>query len=67
MNKICCFCLTEPDYGSDATGLKTTATRVKGGYLINGEKRWPGNASFSDYFVVWARNPEANNQFKDLW
>jgi len=58
MDKICAWALTEPDNGSDATSLKTTAKRVKGGYLITGEKRWIGNASFADYIVVWARNEE---------
>ena len=61
MDKICCFGLTEPDNGSDATGLKTNATKVKGGYLINGQKRWIGNATFADYIVVWAKNPSENN------
>lgn len=36
MGKICCFGLTEPENGSDATGLKTFAKKVDGGYLING-------------------------------
>ena len=36
LEKICSFGLTEPDNGSDASGLKTTATKVDGGYLING-------------------------------
>jgi alkylation response protein AidB-like acyl-CoA dehydrogenase len=36
MNKIACFGLTEPDNGSDATGMKTTAKKVEGGYIING-------------------------------
>jgi alkylation response protein AidB-like acyl-CoA dehydrogenase len=35
-DKICCFCLTEPDNGSDATGLKTEAIKTKGGYLVTG-------------------------------
>lgn len=35
-DKICCFCLTEPDNGSDATGLKTEAIKTKGGYLVSG-------------------------------
>jgi len=55
------FCLTEPDYGSDATSLKTTATRVKGGWLLNGEKRWIGNGTIADYLIVWARNPIDDN------
>ena len=58
MDKICAWALTEPDNGSDATSLKTTAKRVDDGYLITGEKRWIGNASFADYIVVWARNEE---------
>lgn len=36
LNKIFCFGLTEPDYGSDATGLKTIAKKVEGGYILNG-------------------------------
>ena len=51
-----CFCLTEPQSGSDASDLRTTATKVNGGYLINGSKRWIGNAITSEVFVVWARN-----------
>ena len=35
-DKICAFGLTEPDYGSDASSLKTTAKKVEGGYLLNG-------------------------------
>ena len=62
MDKIICFGLTEPEYGSDASSLKTSATKVKGGWLINGKKRWIGNATFADYIIVWARNTqEANN------
>ena len=62
MDKIICFGLTEPEYGSDASSLKTTATKVKGGWLINGKKRWIGNATFADYIIVRARNnQEANN------
>jgi len=36
MDKFICFGLTEPDFGSDATSLKTKATKVDGGYLLNG-------------------------------
>lgn len=50
------WALTEPENGSDASGLKTTASKVAGGYLLNGTKRWIGNATFSDYICVWARN-----------
>jgi acyl-CoA oxidase len=62
LKKIVCFCLTEPDYGSDATSLKTTATKVEGGYKINGLKRWIGNATLADYFIIWARNESEGNK-----
>lgn len=50
------FGLTEPDFGSDATGLQTTAKKVEGGYIINGAKRWIGNATWAGLIIVWARN-----------
>ncbi len=56
LKKILSFGLTEPNYGSDATSLKTTAKKVDGGYLISGEKRWIGNATWCDYIIVWAIN-----------
>lgn len=56
--KIGCFGLTEAEHGSDAGGLETTATRTKGGYLLNGNKRWIGNATICDVAVVWARDTE---------
>jgi acyl-CoA oxidase len=51
-----CFCLTEPQSGSDASDLRTIATKVPGGYRISGSKRWIGNAITSEIFVVWAKN-----------
>jgi len=56
MDKYICFGLTEPDYGSDATSLKTFAKKVEGGYALTGMKRWIGNATFADYITIWARN-----------
>ncbi len=56
LNKIGCFCLTEPQSGSDASDLRTTAVKVPGGYRISGSKRWIGNATSSEIFLVWARN-----------
>lgn len=61
LERILCFGLTEPDNGSDASELKTTATKVEGGWLINGKKRWIGNATFGDV-CVWARNPSDGNR-----
>ena len=62
MDKISCFGLTEAEYGSDATSLKTTAKKVEGGYLITGNKRWIGNATFADYIIVWAKNEAEGNK-----
>ena len=56
LKKVLAWGLTEPDHGSNASGIESTATKVDGGYLLNGKKRWIGNATFSDYIIVWARN-----------
>jgi glutaryl-CoA dehydrogenase len=57
--KIGCFGLTEPDAGSDPGSLATTAVeRDGGGYVLDGEKKWIGNASFADVAVVWARTDD---------
>ncbi|XP_074264577.1 acyl-coenzyme A oxidase 4, peroxisomal-like [Silene latifolia] len=55
-----CWGLTEPDNGSDASGLNTTATKVGGGWLIEGQKRWIGNSTFADVLVIFARNTTTN-------
>jgi len=62
MDKICAFGLTEPNYGSDASSLKTTAKKVDGGYVLNGEKFWIGNGSFADFIMVFARNVDEGNK-----
>ena len=54
MEKIGAFGLTEPQHGSDAGLLETTARREGNEYVIDGEKRWIGNASFADVTVIWA-------------
>lgn len=50
-----CFGLTEPDHGSDPGSMRTQATKVEGGYLLNGEKLWITSAPIADVFVVWAK------------
>lgn len=52
---ISCFCLTEPDAGSDAASLKTTARREGDHYIINGTKRYITNAAVAHTFNVMAR------------
>lgn len=56
-DKVLGFGLTEPLNGSDASQLQTTARRVPGGWVLNGQKRWIGNATLGDV-VVWAKNME---------
>ena len=58
--KIGAFGLTEPNHGSDAVMLETRARREGDEYVIDGEKRWIGNASFADVTVIWARDDEEN-------
>mgnify|MGYP001477471302 CR=1 FL=1 len=53
--KIGCFGLTEPDYGSNPGGLITRAEKVKDGYLLNGAKMWITNGTIADIAVVWAK------------
>lgn len=53
--KIGCFGLTEPDYGSNPGGMITNAKRVDGGYILNGAKMWITNGSIADVAVIWAK------------
>ena len=53
--KIGCFGLTEPDYGSNPGGMITKAERVENGYLLNGAKMWITNGTIADIGVVWAK------------
>lgn len=55
------FGLTEPDVGSGtAGGLTTTARREGDEWVINGQKKWIGNATFADVVVIWARDVDDN-------
>lgn len=64
MKKIGAFGLTEPLGGSDvAGGTRTTARREGENWILNGAKRWIGNATFSDWVVIYARDV-ADNQVK---
>jgi glutaryl-CoA dehydrogenase len=63
-DKIGCFGLTEPLVGSGAAGgLMTTAKREGDTWVLNGEKRWIGNATWCDLSIIWARDV-ADNQVK---
>jgi glutaryl-CoA dehydrogenase len=52
---IGCFGLTEPDFGSNPAGMRTTARKRDGGYVLDGVKRWITNGNVADVAVVWAR------------
>ncbi|SMC76554.1 acyl-CoA dehydrogenase family protein [Moheibacter sediminis] len=55
--KIGAFGLTEPEVGSGAAGgLTVTCQQTADGWVLNGQKKWIGNATFADVVVVWARN-----------
>ncbi len=64
MELIGAFGLTEPEVGSAvAGGLGTTCRQEGDHWVLNGQKKWIGNATFADVIVIWARD-EANNQVK---
>ena len=59
MEKIGAFGLTEPDVGSGvAGGLTSTARRDGDHWVLDGQKKWIGNATFADYVIIWARSTE---------
>jgi glutaryl-CoA dehydrogenase len=53
--KIGCFGLTEPDFGSNPSGMVTKAEKVQDGYILNGAKMWITNGTIADVAVVWAK------------
>jgi|TARA_Y100000310_G_scaffold78461_1_gene75113 butyryl-CoA dehydrogenase len=53
--KVGAICMTEPDAGSDLGSIRTSATRVAGGYRLNGQKMWVTSAPVADFFTVFAR------------
>lgn len=55
------FALTEPTAGSDAAGIKTTAKRTDGGFLLNGSKIWITNGGVADVYVVYANLLPSDN------
>ncbi|MBB2891347.1 acyl-CoA dehydrogenase family protein [Flexivirga oryzae] len=63
LERIGAFALTEPEHGSDSVGLETTARRDGDGWVLRGRKRWPGNATWCDIIVVFARD-ESDGQVK---
>ena len=52
--KIFCFALSEPDAGSDAWAMTSNATRVEGGWILNGVKQWISDSPYADFVLVFA-------------
>lgn len=60
LEKIGAFGLTEPQHGSDAVMLETRARRDGNNYVLDGAKRWIGNATFADLVIIWARDEDGH-------
>ncbi len=60
---IGCFGLTEPDFGSNPAGMRTTARRTSDGWVLNGSKQWITNGTVAEVAVVWARTDEVIRGF----
>jgi len=58
LEKIGAFALTEPTQGSDAVNVQTTARLENGQWVLNGAKRWIGNASIAGILIIWARDED---------
>jgi glutaryl-CoA dehydrogenase len=58
-----CFGLTEPDFGSDPAGMRTSARRDGSDWVLNGTKMWITNGGFADLAVVWARTDDGVRGF----
>lgn len=63
-SKIGCFGLTEPDAGSDPSGMKTVARKTANGYKITGSKMWISNAPIADVFIVWAKSEDHGGKIR---
>jgi glutaryl-CoA dehydrogenase len=62
--KIGCFGLTEPDFGSNPSGMRTRAKKVGNEYVLNGEKMWITSGSIADVAVVWAKSEADDNKIR---
>jgi glutaryl-CoA dehydrogenase len=58
--KLGCFGLTEPDFGSNPGGMRTRARKVGNEYVLNGEKMWITSGSIADVAVIWAKTDDSN-------
>jgi glutaryl-CoA dehydrogenase len=62
--KLGCFGLTEPDFGSNPSGMRTRARKVGKEYVISGEKMWITSGSIADVAVIWAKVEDEDNKIR---
>ena len=62
--KLGCFGLTEPGFGSNPGGMTTTARKSGDGYILNGEKMWITSGSIADVAVIWAKVEDEDNRVR---
>ena len=62
--KLGCFGLTEPDFGSNPSGMRTRARKSGDEYVLNGEKMWITSGSIADVAVVWAKVEDEDNKIR---
>ena len=62
--KLGCFGLTEPDFGSDPGGMRTRARKSGDEYVLNGEKMWITSGSIADVAVIWAKVEDEDNKVR---
>jgi glutaryl-CoA dehydrogenase len=62
--KLGCFGLTEPDFGSNPGGMRTRARRSGSDYILNGEKMWITSGSIADVAVIWAKVEDENDKVR---
>ena len=62
--KIGCFGLTEPDFGSNPGGMRTRAKKAGNEYVLNGEKMWITSGSIADVAVIWAKSDDDGRKIR---
>src|SRR5438477_2727751 len=62
--KLGCFGLTEPDFGSNPSGMRTRARKIGKEYVLNGEKMWITSGSIADVAIIWAKNEEEDGKVR---
>jgi glutaryl-CoA dehydrogenase len=63
-DKLGCFGLTEPDFGSNPGGMRTRARKIGKEYVLNGEKMWITSGSIADVAVIWAKVEDEDNKIR---